>query len=1114
MKVGWKDVKKAGKLLRVEGFSQDNLEPLLSALPQGIDKEEETEDAVATVLRYCNQLHVKLGIASWKGKFLLDLLESVQREEIVGSIGLEMWNLVVHCDPAVRRKFFGALDVIKWRELLLGLGPGVSCFSDERWNLADFLIAMKWLGSELNSGVEIVRGSQFIQQSLLKAPHESCISLLPCQVKKFCSRIVYQSMPDCSWTEYLQRCEANKTENVGFWEAEINPSMFVTNCEGSLVLFDSLGQKIAESSSKDVSEAWDMVPIMEAVFFGKVLRLPLGITPSCRLQEGIILTAKSELPERCYFNDKCWSKPVRCRDMLPFHFGRSEERLSVPRKWSAETSLRLPDNCTSSELRFYLRRCKLGRDESDFNDDDSEALPESEIVLEDEVKQNDGNPGVLSEVYLCDLSQYKAEEIIALKGDFVRAFTGKVIRNLELHSALKAVVARSAFGRTAVSDAIIDIINVMERLISSRKTEESENVESLPNSKRGFTNSDSAAAQIPIQLCSTLREEKIERKNMTVVELNHSLWMLGKGEACRIALLDTGVMATHPLLLRRVVDCVSFVPGHAWDDAHGHGTFCAGVIAQYAPKCELYVGKVLYQENDRWIGNVQALVEGIKWAVKNQCHVISLSVGASCGSAELLEAISCAQAHNIHVICAAANDGVTRPINIAYPAKFGHVICVGSCDEDGHPSSFSSRGREIDFVSYGTDVSAAPRNQGAEMICRTGTSVAVPFVASVVVIMSSWIKSVMMGRDMTCWEMKELLHQMCRHYGVHNENDGYGRLQLFPKYFRRSFLKDTVTDIIAQPVTTELWKTGEPFFLPDRTSFNSVEKFQEVVKCQLFQGLECTFMGPKFHADLRSVQWERILECAVIDTGRYDKTMPENFIPKAATSYVQEDWANWDKGMFTAVYQAKHDQNSLSYDEEWEKTFFRLFALSNHSVTSKFFFKVSQMPLKEATIGDSRDKKNIPGYREETATDKKTISSMLSLGYHHLAICVAYDRIGTEEKLYIALLPNIDESKYKRDEIVTMDLDSTKDKGGQAHSEKLFLDYLEASLTFSGRKQGGHLDLLLVNELKPCTSCQESWKTFKKRLEGKFCCRASFNVIYVDAKRHRSTRKGKKKRNR
>ena len=54
----------------------------------------------------------------------------------------------------------------------------------------------------------------------------------------------------------------------------------------------------------------------------------------------------------------------------------------------------------------------------------------------------------------------------------------------------------------------------------------------------------------------------------------------------RVAVIDSGIDASHPELTSRIAASKSFVPGSATVDTQGHGTFVAGLIAAQAERRE------------------------------------------------------------------------------------------------------------------------------------------------------------------------------------------------------------------------------------------------------------------------------------------------------------------------------------------------------------------------------------------------------------------------------------------------------------------------------------------------------------------------------------------------
>ena len=85
------------------------------------------------------------------------------------------------------------------------------------------------------------------------------------------------------------------------------------------------------------------------------------------------------------------------------------------------------------------------------------------------------------------------------------------------------------------------------------------------------------------------------------------------------------------------------------------------------------------------------------------------------------------------VVCCASQEERASANNIQYPARFGDVICVGSQAENGQPAGFTPAGREVDFLSPGSDVWSASSNQKATNLVRqaSGNYMAVPYIAGV-----------------------------------------------------------------------------------------------------------------------------------------------------------------------------------------------------------------------------------------------------------------------------------------------------------------------------------------------------------------------------------------------
>jgi subtilisin family serine protease len=217
-------------------------------------------------------------------------------------------------------------------------------------------------------------------------------------------------------------------------------------------------------------------------------------------------------------------------------------------------------------------------------------------------------------------------------------------------------------------------------------------------------------------------------------------WDLSSGAGVTVAVVDTGIEASHPDLQGDVLPGYDFVSddGDPADD-HGHGTRISGIIAAQrgnaagiagiAPAVTLLPVKVMDWEGH---GAYSAVASGIVYAVDQGARVLNLSLAGTAKSDVLQAAVDYATAHDSIVVAAAGNYGS----NIAaYPAASTGAVAVSALDPlDGHPS-FSSYGAWIGFAAPGVDIVTTSR--GAGYGSATGTSPAAAFGSAVFALLLS-----------------------------------------------------------------------------------------------------------------------------------------------------------------------------------------------------------------------------------------------------------------------------------------------------------------------------------------------------------------------------------------
>jgi subtilisin family serine protease len=158
--------------------------------------------------------------------------------------------------------------------------------------------------------------------------------------------------------------------------------------------------------------------------------------------------------------------------------------------------------------------------------------------------------------------------------------------------------------------------------------------------------------------------------------------------------------------------------------AYGHGTMVAGLIHLVAPKAKLMPIRVFGANGAATISQVAA---GIYWAVDHGADVINMSFSTSQDSPVLSAAVQYAVGKGVVLVAAAGNDGKAATV---WPAAYSTVIGVASTNSSTPMirSSFSNYG--VPLVSLAapgeSDITVYPGQHYAQV---TGTSFSTPLVA-------------------------------------------------------------------------------------------------------------------------------------------------------------------------------------------------------------------------------------------------------------------------------------------------------------------------------------------------------------------------------------------------
>lgn len=221
----------------------------------------------------------------------------------------------------------------------------------------------------------------------------------------------------------------------------------------------------------------------------------------------------------------------------------------------------------------------------------------------------------------------------------------------------------------------------------------------------------------------------------------HSQNKTGQGK--KIAILDTGIQASHPWFENTTIISANFIETDA-QDHNGHGTHVAGIATRTAPGATILNAKVLDSKGG---GTSQTILAGINWALNpdgnsstnDGADIISLSLGTTQGKDEpIAQALQEATNRGVIVVAAAGNCriGCGSFYGVTFPASMQEVIAVGAVDKNLQLANFSSSQdfgnyTKPDYVAPGVNILSAGL-QGTSI--DSGTSMATPFVSAQIAI--------------------------------------------------------------------------------------------------------------------------------------------------------------------------------------------------------------------------------------------------------------------------------------------------------------------------------------------------------------------------------------------
>lgn len=227
------------------------------------------------------------------------------------------------------------------------------------------------------------------------------------------------------------------------------------------------------------------------------------------------------------------------------------------------------------------------------------------------------------------------------------------------------------------------------------------------------------------------------------------------GEGVRVAIVDSGVDATHSWIGRHLVqsyvvdadeDGRPSIVESAPDDVNGHGTAVAGQVRRIASNAELVSVRILGASRT---ATSEALITALEWLADQDVHVVNMSLST------MRAALALRICHAIDDLCARGTACVSARLynkyGRNYPSSFAST--VGVCE--GRMPTGKLRFREgelVEIEASGVDVEVAWK--GGQIRTVTGSSYACPIVCGIIARMLS------VNPGLRPYEIKSLLRAL------------------------------------------------------------------------------------------------------------------------------------------------------------------------------------------------------------------------------------------------------------------------------------------------------------------------------------------------------------------
>ncbi len=215
-------------------------------------------------------------------------------------------------------------------------------------------------------------------------------------------------------------------------------------------------------------------------------------------------------------------------------------------------------------------------------------------------------------------------------------------------------------------------------------------------------------------------------------------WGGASGEGVSVAIVDSGVERDHPAVGGRVVESWAIemrggepacVPDPTGSDLFGHGTACAGIIVEMAPRVDIVSIRVL---GENLKGKGTAFAQALETAIHRPVGVANLSLSSKSDALFPVFHELADEAYFNRVVLVSAANNVPGP---SYPSLFSSVISVAAHGEPDPWQFFYNPSPPVEFGAWGVDVPVAWRDGGQTV--ATGNSFAAPRITALVALILS-----------------------------------------------------------------------------------------------------------------------------------------------------------------------------------------------------------------------------------------------------------------------------------------------------------------------------------------------------------------------------------------